>query len=210
MLCPNCNFENLQDALVCENCGCEIEPNPRLRDNPFLKPLPNGMTVQEYDRRTYGHLRKTALSMTFHIVFCIFLSIIALFWLWMGIDILANPNEYKSILFLGFIFLFFATYDGLTLVFLLLKKKIGYILNKIRNIYSIVASIGIATATTIYLIYSYLYGSASDILEIESAFPLPLMMIVIACLMGYMIAFILILIIRLVMKYYKKRKHLFR
>lgn len=176
----------------------------------FQQPTYNSSynNFNNYDQTTYGNLyhekNTNQLSMTFNTLYAIWLLFSAFSNITSVISMLSISSEY-SYGILGFIFsLIPLIYLTVTGIFLLKKTKLGYILCKIRNIFNIIAYSFIAIASVILIIFS---AANADYFAVEDGTLAPLFIVlgiifVVACAITIVLNIV-------VMKYYKKRKHLF-
>lgn len=199
----NNNFSNQQTAQ-------HSVPYPQ--HQPFQQSLYGqnyNNSYNDYDKTTYGNMyqpvNSNQLSMTFNKLYAIWL----LFSAFSNIMTVFSSSMIADSFDYGYIGVFLSLlpiiYLSLTGIFLLKQKKLGYILIKIRNIFNIVSSaIGIVASIVLILVSII----NADYFAIEDGTLAPLFIIIgiillIACAVS-------IVINTLVIKYYNKRKYLFK
>lgn len=233
MICKQCGYNNDENNILCDACGSQLKeiktPQKEITQNTYnstyydkqeqynpyasvvQRTQPSDYGTAQYYQNTYGNTQynnsqygnipvTNSYSMTFHMIFCIYMFFTAFSSLSTIFSALSLENGFFTAL-IGLANTAFLVSMAITL---LMKKKLGYILRAIYNIFNMVSSacgcllsIGIIALTFIDPTF---FNAGEDSLNG--------LMIVIGIIFFIFCAGIFVVNL-LINNYYKKRKDVF-
>jgi hypothetical protein len=181
MKCPRCGFENPNDVKFCQQCGLSR-----------VKPT--------------ASIMQPATPMGFHNFYAVLMLIIGILGLGVSCIGIISGEEFAE---MGIAQAFVSSYQLIMAILLLNKKKIGLILRLIRDIWQIfMAACGILAmvgATIIILVIG-----ATAVTELEALLNITLVFCIVLVFLWIVGCSLRIVWHAFLIKYYEKRKYLFK